>query len=583
MKIIIESALTLLSFIIHFLHSSSSSSITAATATPSPSSSPTKIQSPYKIVIDGGSTGSRLHIFEFKYNPQSNNTHVERRGSKKVNIPLSDFAQSTKSATVTVPVDDNTKNNHNYEASAGLHLLPLFKYASEIIPPHYHATTNISIQATAGMRLVDEKDQHELYNVIYESLLSHDEFVFNSFQRSDIDTLSGVWEGLYGAIAVNYLKGIIDVNLHYQERNNGDSLMHNNEKRLDEGQCENNEFNTFGALDLGGASMQMVFLPKPSTPSSLSSTCPKDNMKEKLPSHEFFSTSYLSYGSDQFRERLWDTWVQDFQKKKHNDESEEENTIIINNPCSFKGHQTNWKGIILMGTGDAKQCTKEVNRLIPHHKDIYDLDSYEDDIYVVGGVEHPPISGEFYAMSLFFFVMDCVRFYTKDEDLILSWPKPSLHELSNAIESFCAKDWFEEVMTSHENNMHEFTRAEILAERCFESVYIVTLLRDGFGFDIHSRDITYSFHVDGSEVEWSLGMAIKSYADDYAFFNLAEQVEPISMRTTMNGDNDRTMDEQPCEDNVTDYNCNNDGEENDDEIINQFFNHETQSLEMSRM
>lgn len=571
MKIIIESALALLSFIIHFLYSS------AATSTPSPSSSsPTKIQSPYKIVIDGGSTGSRLHIFEFKYNPQSNKTHVERRGSKKVNIPLSDFAQSTK------PVDDK-RNNEDYETSAGLHLLPLFKYASEIIPPLFHATTTISIQATAGMRLVDGKDQHELYNVIYESLLRHDEFVFDSFQRSDIDTLSGVWEGLYGAIAVNYLKGIIDVNLHYQERN-GDSLIYNNEKRLDEGQCENNEFTTLGALDLGGASMQMVFLPKSSTPSSLSSTCPNNNMKEKLPSHEFFSTSYLSYGSDEFRERLWDAWIQDFQKNESKDETEKENTIIINNPCSFKGHQTSWKGFILSGTGDAKQCTKEVNRLIPHHTDIHDHDSYEEDIYVVGGVEHPPISGEFYAMSLFFFVMDCVRFFTNDENLIQSWPNPSLHELSNAIESFCAKDWFEEVMTSHEINMHEFTRAEILAERCFESVYIVTLLRDGFGFDIHSRDITYSFHVDGSEVEWSLGMAIKSFADDYAFSDLAEQGEPISVRTTINKNGDRTIDEHPCEENVTDYNCNNDGEENDeDEIINNFVNHETQSSEMSRM
>jgi Golgi apyrase len=577
-RIIIESALSLLSFIIHFLYSSA----VTATATPSPSSSPTKIPSPYKIVIDGGSTGSRLHIFEFKYNPQLNKTHVERRGSKKVNIPLSDFAQPTK--TVAVAADDNT-NNDDSEASSGLHLLPLFKYASEIIPSHYHATTTISIQATAGMRLVDEKDQHELYNNIYESLLNHDEFVFESFQRSDIDTLSGVWEGLYGAIAVNYLKGIIDVNLHYQE-SHGTSLIYNNKKRLDDGQCKNNEFTTLGALDLGGASMQLVFLPKSSTtPSSLLSTCPNHSMKEKLPSHEFFSTSYLSYGSDQFRERLWDAWIQDFQKNnKNNREVEEENAIIINNPCSFKGHQTTWKGFILLGTGDAKHCTREVNRLIPHHQDIYDHDSYDEDIYVVGGVEHPPISGEFYAMSLFFFVMDCVRFYTNDEYLIQSWPNPSLHELSNAIESFCAKDWFEEVITSHEINMHQFTRAEILAERCFESVYIVTLLRDGFGFDVHSRDITYSFHVDGSEVEWSLGMAIKSYADDFSFFDLTEEVEPISMRTTMNKNDDRTMNKQPCEENVTDYNCNNDSEENDDdEMINQFFNHETQSSEMSRI
>ena len=61
---------------------------------------------------------------------------------------------------------------------------------------------------------------------------------------------------------------------------------------------------------------------------------------------------------------------------------------------------------------------------------------------------------------------------------------------------------------------HHFTRAGVLPSRCFESVYIVTLLRDGFGFDLDSRDITFTFLVDGSEVEWSLGFALSSFAEE---------------------------------------------------------------------
>ena len=61
---------------------------------------------------------------------------------------------------------------------------------------------------------------------------------------------------------------------------------------------------------------------------------------------------------------------------------------------------------------------------------------------------------------------------------------------------------------------HGFTRAEVLPDRCFESVYMVTMLRDGFGFDPDSRDITFTFLVDGSEVEWSLGMAVSSFAEE---------------------------------------------------------------------
>ena len=66
-----------------------------------------------------------------------------------------------------------------------------------------------------------------------------------------------------------------------------------------------------------------------------------------------------------------------------------------------------------------------------------------------------------------------------------------------------------------EDNAHEFTRREVLPDRCFESVYMVTLLRDGFGFELDSRDITFTFLVDGSEVDWSIGMAISHFAEDH--------------------------------------------------------------------
>ena len=41
----------------------------------------------------------------------------------------------------------------------------------------------------------------------------------------------------------------------------------------------------------------------------------------------------------------------------------------------------------------------------------------------------------------------------------------------------------------------------------------MTLLRDGFGFKPNSRDITFSFLVEGNEVEWSLGMALVAHTE----------------------------------------------------------------------
>ena len=52
---------------------------------------------------------------------------------------------------------------------------------------------------------------------------------------------------------------------------------------------------------------------------------------------------------------------------------------------------------------------------------------------------------------------------------------------------------------------HEFTgSAEGLAHRCVEVVYMTTLLRDGYGFPEHSRNVTYALKSDGMEVSYTL-------------------------------------------------------------------------------
>lgn len=44
-------------------------------------------------------------------------------------------------------------------------------------------------------------------------------------------------------------------------------------------------------------------------------------------------------------------------------------------------------------------------------------------------------------------------------------------------------------------NRHQFTRTSQLPNRCIEGLYLVTLLQDGFGFDVDDRRITYALEV----------------------------------------------------------------------------------------
>ena len=105
-----------------------------------------------------------------------------------------------------------------------------------------------------------------------------------------------------------------------------------------------------GALDMGGSSTQIVYRHTTDRISRRDATIgdksSEDDLMKDIPSHlkdeEFFSISYLSYGADQFRVRLWDLWISEAQEKesgKSGSLSAHEEPIVILNPCSFVGYQ----------------------------------------------------------------------------------------------------------------------------------------------------------------------------------------------------------------------------------------------------
>jgi len=447
-------------------------------------------RSPYSIVIDGGSTGSRLHIFEFVVDEFSGETDCVRRGSERSHKPLSAFSRDDRS----VPLNQTALIEH---------IIYIFDFAARIIPPEYHLSTTIKFGGTAGMRLLDEDEQTEIYDSLYEGLIENSNFVFRNFERGDILTIGGDKEGFYGALATNFLKGIIDTTLTTTSR-----------IYVEDGE------NVLGALDMGGSSTQIVYLPKRTTCKNDQCDKPSSANSAHLVEEDFFSISYLAYGVDRFRERLWDTWVDDQENMMRIDKAAD-SSKIIKNPCAFKGYEIDWKEYKLVGTGDAEKCEKQVQRLIPGYEPDQELGGR------VGGVEHPPINGKFFAMSLYFFTFDSLRELSNPlmeahQILNHAWPTPSIQELHDALDGFCSRSWNNDLINI-QHEAHVFTRAEVLPHRCLESVYILTLLRDGFGFQPSSRDITFGFLVDGSEVEWSLGLALSQHAEQFSIDSEKEQ------------------------------------------------------------
>ena len=483
--------------------------------------------SPFIVIIDGGSTGSRLHIFEFvASNTTTTNTRIERRGTMRTDGPLSAYA--------AIDNDDDDDDDSVNDTALAMHILPCLDYAASIIPKQYHTSTRVSYQATAGMRLLTPKQQDDVYQGLQRGL-QQQLAIKNPFAQFEIATLSGELEGYYGVLAANYLHGTLTADLEWQH-------------------SPDHEYLPIGALDMGGSSTQIVFLPgmhandndeqqscravedstvngsssdDETVPTTITTTCHVATPRElhdstTLTNDDFFATSYLSYGVDQFRERLFDTWIQEHdasttqQQQQSTSRSTQQCTAkLLENPCAFVGHQQVYQGYTLIGTGQANDCMRQVQRLIPHADE---CDRHDQLGRHVGSVPHPPVRGKFLAMSLYFFALDSLReLATNHPDahdaLNRAWPTPSIQELVNALDGLCSRSWHGDLeLIQHE--AHAFTRAEILPHRCLESVYLVTLLRDGFGFAPESRDITFTFLVDGSEVEWTLGMALALRAEE---------------------------------------------------------------------
>lgn len=152
-----------------------------------------QVSYPYQFVIDSGSSGSRIYVYN-KYNTESG-TVVINMYEKKVSIPLSGFA-----------------NNPN---QAGTSISPLLESAIQAlkiaVPNVNIASVPTSLLATAGMRLLSESQQTQIYANVAESISQ------TGLMVGEVKTISGQYEGLYSWLDVNYLNG----NLSQNESTNG--------------------------------------------------------------------------------------------------------------------------------------------------------------------------------------------------------------------------------------------------------------------------------------------------------------------------------------------------------------------------
>merc|ERR1711991_789227 len=128
----------------------------------------------YGIIIDAGSSGSRVHVFV--WNAHDIFSTLSEVSRLKINPGISSYA----------------KLDGGYQ-KAGKSLKGLIQHAKSIVPAHLYAKTKIYLLATAGMRLLDEKDQKGIL-VSVRQQLSNSPFLF---QPDYARVIKGSKEALY--------------------------------------------------------------------------------------------------------------------------------------------------------------------------------------------------------------------------------------------------------------------------------------------------------------------------------------------------------------------------------------------------
>jgi len=199
------------------------------------------LEKKHAVVIDAGSTGSRVLAFSFHTSIVTGELVLDDELWHQVKPGLSSFA------------DEPLKGGETIEQ--------LINIAKGRIPEKYWTSTPISLKATAGLRLLPAEKADTLLETV-RTVLDNSGFVKLSGDPG-VEIMSDLNEGIYGWVTINYLLGHIS--------NPGASAV---------------------ALDLGGGSTQITFLP------SAASTL-QESPDDFLHNHEdskIYTHSYLGLG-----------------------------------------------------------------------------------------------------------------------------------------------------------------------------------------------------------------------------------------------------------------------------------------------
>lgn len=418
----------------------------------------------YVVMIDAGSTGSRVHVYEF--NTCISPPQLLSEKFEMLKPGLSSFDTDTKGAAASLD--------------------PLLKLALASVPEDKQGCTPVAVKATAGLRLLGK----EKSDAILAEVKSHleNDYPFPVVGGNGVSIMDGRDEGVYAWITTNYLLGNI-------------------------GSSE--KIPTAAVFDLGGGSTQIVFEPEFGN---------NEVMVEGEHKYEFsfgnrdftlYQFSHLGYGLMEGRNSVNSLVVASklksntelanskFGSKK--DAKDKKAVATITNPCIPPGvtaenvvvqisdtevYVVNMKG---PDVASGAQCRFLAEKVLNKEAEC------KSKPCSFNGVHQPSLTKAFKRTSDMY-----IFSYFYDRTNPLGFPSSfTVEELTDLAKVVCNGDqlWKDVLL---DDNIKELKEEP---QWCLDLSFITAMLHTGYDIPLH-RELRTAKKIDNNELGWCLGASL---------------------------------------------------------------------------
>ncbi|KAI4109292.1 MAG: hypothetical protein LQ339_001792 [Xanthoria mediterranea] len=434
------------------------------------SSSPNKPLIQYAIMIDAGSTGSRIHVYRFNNcggTPELEDEQFKMTEKKEGGSGLSSFKEDVEGAAKSLDV--------------------LMDVAVQTVPDNLKSCTPVAVKATAGLRKLGDELSQKILAAVRTRLETKFPFPVVSDEMGGVQVIDGKDEGVYAWITTNYLLGKIG---------------------------GPDKSPTAAVFDLGGGSTQIVFEPTFKSPSKgLPEKLQEGDHKYKLKfggrEFDLYQHSYLGYGLMEARKAIHRAVA----KTKRDSSKDNPNWIKepISNPCITPGMNrlinvtlddgTEYVNLNMVGPSDssAAQCRGLAEKILEKDAECKLAPcSFR-------GVHQPSLEKTFAQEDVYIFS------YFYDRTQPLGMPESfSLRELRDTTAKVCEGEAGWSVFEGIKGALEELQGRP---EYCLDMNFMMALLHTGYEMPI-GREVRIAKKIAGNELGWCLGASLPLLSQD---------------------------------------------------------------------